>query len=1497
MRLYALVLVTGLSAPLSAQQDGDTGEDEASGGLLVGMLEDLLSNEHSSIRVIGLEGALSSRATIEKLTVADDSGVWLSVSDAVLDWNRLALLRGRFSVNALSAGEIRLERLPEPAPPDPSLPVPEAQPFSLPELPVAVEIGQLAVPRIALGKPVIGLAADLSLDGKLLLADGMLDSTLALARLDKAGDDLNLTARFDNENRQVTVDLALNEAEGGLVTELLGVPDRPSLRMEVKGQGPVSDFTADIGLASDGVERVGGQIRLQGADTPGGGGGIAFAADIAGDITPLLTPELRGFFGTETSLGLDGHSGPDGRLELSSLDVSADALRLSGAVTIAQGKLDKAQLDGRITPPAGDAVVLPLGTRTTLQGARLALDLDRSVDDGWDLSLDLDGLEQDALSLQRAELTATGTLGPDRDTAADGTFDATLTGLGFADTALAQAVGDTVGMTGGFRLLREKVIELTDIDLAGADYRATVDGRIDGLDSGFNMTGSASATADNLSRFGALAGQDLGGAITARVDGVGAPLSGMFDVKVQADATDLAAGIDMLDPLIEGASTLHLDAARDETGLSIRDFGLRTPALDAQAEGAVRTSGTDLTLSAALDDLARVLPQASGPLTLSGDLAHGDTWSGKLRLDAPNESFADIEGSYDPQGSVELTYAATVNRIETYVPQIEGTITSRGTAQRQDGSWQIDSATDGSAGITAQIAGTLVEATGVADMLVQAGFDDLGRLVPALPGAARLNGRAARDADGVATAQLRLDAPKGISAVIDADAQPDGAANVTFSTLVSALDTFVPQLAGALSADGTARRRDGAWDIAATTGGSAGIAATVDAGFDEATGDAEATFDATLARLERLVPTMDGSARLRGQAARTGAGDISGRVNLDGPHDSRAEIAGELPASGDAKVTLSAAMEQLERLVKPLEGSLTAQATARRRDGIWQIDGGTGGSAGISADVIGKYAEATGAAQVALDAELARLERLAPPIKGSGRLAANVDLSDTGTLGALARFDGPSSSYAELTAELFPEGEATVIFDAELAALERFMPQVSGAVHAKGTGKRDKGVWQIASDARGPAGITADLAGSFNETSGEADIAASGRLLLGIANQFMTPNAVDGAATYDITLKGKPAVENIAGTVATSGASLVIPDIGQSVTDINASIGLADGSANVDLSGSMRAGGRFTVTGPVALAPPFEGNLAIALNQLGLTDNVLFTSVANGQLSVAGPLMTNPRIAGRIDFGETNIDLNNVSGSIGAAPIPPIRHVSETGAQYATRERAGLVKDDSGGGGGVVVGLDITLSAPDRVKVSGRGLQSELGGEIHIGGTSEQMVPSGRISLIRGTFDLFGSRLELDEGRVSLQGDFEPYIDFAASTSTDDGQATIRITGPMETPEIVVTSVPDRPTEEALAMLIFGTDINDISPLKLAQIAAQAASLSGAGNKATDTLATGLFDLGGYLTDNLYTDVEVNAKGEAELQLNLDVTDHLTLRGTADNAGDTGIGVFFSRDY
>ena len=45
------------------------------------------------------------------------------------------------------------------------------------------------------------------------------------------------------------------------------------------------------------------------------------------------------------------------------------------------------------------------------------------------------------------------------------------------------------------------------------------------------------------------------------------------------------------------------------------------------------------------------------------------------------------------------------------------------------------------------------------------------------------------------------------------------------------------------------------------------------------------------------------------------------------------------------------------------------------------------------------------------------------------------------------------------------------------------------------------------------------------------------------------------------------------------------------------------------------------------------------------------------------------------------------------------------------------------------------------------------------------------------------------------------------------------------------------------------------------------------------------------------SDVTINAEGESEVNLNFDLTDTLTIKGSVDNEGETGVGLFFQRDY
>ena len=80
-------------------------QDEEGGSMIERFLQDTLSGDDQNVRVIGLQGALSSRATIQEITVADDEGIWLTIKNAELDWNRLALIRGAvFRQHTVRAG-------------------------------------------------------------------------------------------------------------------------------------------------------------------------------------------------------------------------------------------------------------------------------------------------------------------------------------------------------------------------------------------------------------------------------------------------------------------------------------------------------------------------------------------------------------------------------------------------------------------------------------------------------------------------------------------------------------------------------------------------------------------------------------------------------------------------------------------------------------------------------------------------------------------------------------------------------------------------------------------------------------------------------------------------------------------------------------------------------------------------------------------------------------------------------------------------------------------------------------------------------------------------------------------------------------------------------------------------------------------------------------------------------------------------------------------------
>ncbi|WP_371170594.1 translocation/assembly module TamB domain-containing protein [Aliiroseovarius sp. 2305UL8-7] len=1232
-------------------------------GYLQAFLEDNLSDVGRDIRIVGFNGAFSSSATVDQITVADDEGIWLTMNGIVLEWTRSSLLRGAINISELSAKEIIIARQPIPVG---GVPAPEAAGFSLPELPVSVEIGLIKAARVELGAPVIGEAAVIQLEGTAKLSGGDGSAKLDVQRIDGTKGTLLLDGAYSNASRQLDLNLEVDESDGGIAAKVLDLPGHPAIVLKVAGSGPLSDFIADINLSTDGQERLAGQVELreepvQAVSTDGTPAVTQrFSANLSGDIAPVLLPEYRDFFGDNVSLMAEGQRSPDGALGLDVLQVYTEALQLNGRLALSEdGWPDSFSLVGRIAAATGEPVLLPIsGAKTRVKAADLNIRYDAAKGDVWRADFILTALTRDDLELERATITATGDLIRGEGTQVgrvDGDVSLKLQGIAPKSGDLAQAVGPAVSGKLAFEWREDAPLQIAKLDLSGTDYTLTGGLTADDLESGItvNTTDDMVLRANDLSQFAALIGIPLTGAVQVGVDGTMSLLGGSFDLAINGTGRDLSIGQKQFDPLIVGDSTLDIVAVRDEAGTRLEKVVIATEQATASLSANLKTDASTAAFDISVNDSSVVDPGLSGASTLIGTVKQtGENWAVLADVTAPGGVEANIDGS------------------------------------------------------------------------VQIGDSGPGLL-------------------------------KGDLRVKAASIAPYG--RLAGRTL-----------SGALNAEGTGQ-------------------------YDIATGTFETQLNATSTNLRLGTPSLDALTR--------GQGSYTVRAHRD-----------------DTKVVFLDALSATTP-------ELNLQATGRSDNGRNALD-----------------------------------------------------------------------------------------FNAKLRDLATVADGISGPATASGTATLQGDTWQIAVKADGPGGTNANVNGTVQSDASRANLSINGSAPLELANRLIQPRLLTGQANFDLTLNGPLSLAGLSGTVQTSGARLALPTFRQALDLNTATATLSGGQANLNILTSVEAGGQISTQGNVSLTAPYQADLQVGINQVTLTDGVLFETLVNGDGTVRGPLTSGATLRANLALGRTEIRIAEVP----ASPVPimaELAHINESAAVRQTRSFAGLIVEPQPKSAAArPYPIDITLSAPSQMFVRGRGLDAELGGQLRLSGTSDNVIPLGQFDLVRGRLDILGKRLTLTEGRVSLQGGFDPYLYFVAESQAEEALVRISVTGPASAPDVSFTSVPELPQDEVLARLLFGRDISKISPLQALKLAAAVRTLAGKGGEGiigklrnnfalddldltTDENGEATLKAGKYISDNIYTDVAIGADGDTEINLNLNITPSLTARGTLGGDGTSSIGVFFERDY
>ena len=1056
---------------------------------LTTLIEDNLSGTGHDIKISGFKGALSSRATIEELTIADANGVWLTLGGAVLDWNRTALLRKRLEVNTLSVQEILLLRLPEF---EPSTPSAEAgDPFSIPDLPVALQIKEVIAAKMVFGASVLGQDLQARMKASATLNDGVGDVALEITRTDGARGTVSLSVAYSNLSRVLGLNLSLTEGAGGIAAKRMRLPGAPELSLRIAGEGLIDEYHADIALATDGTERLKGTVDIlaemfdDGVQTQPAGYG--FRIDVGGDIAPLFVPEYQDFFGKDLKLKLRGRKGNVGDLDITQLSFKAQSMTIEGRANIgSQGQPEYFNLSANINDPSGMPVLLPfLGVKTKISNAMFSLNYDRSKGDTWDTRSHIKGLSRPDIVIEKLALTGQGRIEYNKNNAVDGVegvFDYNAEEVVTKNPDITKAIGDNLSGRTRFNWQKNRPLKVSELSLFGLGFGLKAKVEIKNPTTTLEVSGEAEIQAENLSRFKALVGRSLAGSAKVFVSGKGAFLSGAFDLAASGITQDLVIGQPQADRILKGEGRVSIEAVRDKSGLTLKTLDLVTDTLTAKALG----------------------------------------------------------------------------------------------------------------------------------------------------------------------------------------------------------------------------------QLSSTTG----------------------------------------------------------------------------------SVTLAAELRNAAILVPGLTGALSVNAIA----------------------------------------------------------------------------------------------------------------------------KRNKSDWQTNISASGPAGLTADVTGNIATDGTTANVRAIGVVPLALANPFITPRTVQGDGQFDLRLEGPIKPSALSGRFSTTDAHLSVPVLGVALKNIAARAQIGAGTATLDVDADLSNGGRIQLDGPIALAAPYSAKFVLELIQAVLNDPALYKTIVNGQVAVTGPLSGGALIAGKLVLGETEIQVPATGLSDGVL-LPNLIHLNEPTAVRLTRAHAGILqREQSAGRAASTYPIDLTIDAPGRMFIRGRGLDAEMGGSLKLGGTTAEIIPTGKFNLIRGRLDILGKRLTLEEGLAQLQGNFEPYIRMAASSQTDTALVRVEVEGEVENPEIRFSSVPSLPEDEVLAQLLFGRSATRISPFQAAQLASAVIELAGKNGGGIVSLLrekTGFDDLdittnesgdtdmraGKYISENVYSDVTVSSDGTSEVNLNLDVNRSLTVRGGVGSTGDTSLGIFFERDY
>ncbi|WP_208441271.1 translocation/assembly module TamB domain-containing protein [Bartonella raoultii] len=1529
--LSAFVFAQGDDLPSSQAHTDDR-------SWFVSLIERKLSAPNRQVRLHNIQGTLSSQTSIEAITVSDKKGIWLKMTNAKMDWNRLALLRGRMSINELSVEQITLLRKPQGN--SSFISSLETKKFSLPKLPLAISIDKLTAQHIAFEQDLFGFSADVSLNGNLTLANSDFDVDITAHRLDAPGS-FSILTKLSDSNRTAKVDISVDEPQNGILANILQIDKRPALNLAIRGDGTFDDLVVKLYSEVDHHPVLDGSVILSYFAE-----GHSLSTKLIGTFGSLVPPQYRSFFESDVTLKAEARMTKEGVMHLDHMVLQNKAMDIvANAQITADGFLRQLFVDGKMASDKEKEVVPLPAPEMPVRVGNLAFNIDygREGKQSWQGKLVVHHVSNKNIYIRDAVFDMGG-VSENLDNAASRhvgiQVKGTLRGGEKRRDTSGKDLDQTVHVHVDTDIFSKKPVLIHDFSVTGQGFSAWLKGKMER----FVFKGDLGLKTQTFAPFSLLREQSLSGSADIKAKGTIGLVSGAFDLELSGVADNMKIGMEPFDRFFKGNFTLSGGAAYDTTNLILHRLDLKSQYADIKADGYFSHERAKMDFYAQISDLAKLDSRLKGALTIQS------TARGHNNLINFNTRANVTEAFLMGQQLQNTTFTMkTLLDNTSPVVSVTGVIKGEGTFAKKPlylsasfkHSHQIRQFENiDIRGGNAKITGDLSQMQGFVKGALHVDADDISVLSALFlqEGSGKVTGDFVFDEqNGKQTANLkahvdRLSFAKNKIKKLEVKADLFDPFGMTqLEGVINAEQIQTPlMMVNHLNAHAHGKNGQTVFTIQAalphnTNAQLSGRMIAVEVPEDikrevqiETLDVKQHNFHATLPKAATIVFDKDGmTVKGLGLAMNGGkiilAGNVQDSLNLDLTMNAVPAALinlwqSDLGAAGTVtgQVTIRGSFQKPDITYDIKGEELTAIALQNKKIMPFMLTA-TGKTIDqnltVSANLVGEEVRAQAQGRISfhqnkLDFHV-NLQDLPARLINSfierqalaGAVVGKVDIGGT-IKDPSAHFDLSSQSLTAMT----HKGPLSINMNAR--------------------GSYKKSSFHIENMiATGDKGLDLSINGPFSLNGSETKLNVKGTVPLAFIDLLLAKRGahITGLAKIDTTINGALLKPQFLGNL-----SIVNGSFFDSKTNLGFNNVTIEGKLNGDhiliekASASSSEGGKISASGRIS--NDLQPDLVFSLDNANYNDGSMILATLSGKMTMTGHFADNLVIGGNIMVEKAEIF---VPDHFGSAKFLDIKNKNLTKSIQKTLERADVKSTSTNRGisqeSSSVVLSNMLITARNQFFVRGKGLDAELGGRINIAGPLHDVQPVGEFQMIRGRFDILSQRLNFDQGQASFSGNLNPTVYFVANKNSGDISVTVTVSGTIDNLNVNFSSQPNLPQDEILARLIFNRSLNELSPFQIAQLAAAAADLAGANTSLLNTLRAkiGLDDLdvvvdekgntglriGRYIHNNVYLGFEAGSDGATKGTINLDISRHLKAKGAIGNEKNSSVGIFYERDY